>query len=232
MNGIISRLIIEKGERVVGTSMMPGTEMLRIADFSKMEVLVEVNENDIVRISEQDTAIIELDAYMEKKFKGIVTEIANSAKTTGTVTDQVTNFEVKVLLLKESYKDLTENGNIPFRPGMSASADIQTEQKINVLSLPIQSVTTRKDTINISDTATIKPENIEPSEVVFIYEKDKVKQTEVTTGIQDNNYIEIAEGLKEDDEVVTAPYNIIAKKLKDGTSVNKVTLKDLYKKEK
>lgn len=232
MSGIISRLIIEKGERVVGTSMMSGTEMLRIADFSKMEVLVEVNENDIVRLNENDTAIIELDAYMDKKFKGIVTEIANSAKITGIVTDQVTNFEVKILLLKESYKHLTEKGSIPFRPGMSASADIQTELKVDVLSLPIQSVTTRLDTSDISDTTGIKPESKDPDEVVFIYEGNKVKQIEVITGIQDNNFIEIAEGLKENDEVVVAPYNIIAKKLKDGTIVNKVNQKDLYKKKK
>ena len=198
MSGIISRLIIEKGERVVGTSMMAGTEMLRIADFSKMEVLVEVNENDIVRLNENDTAIIELDAYMDKKFKGIV----------------------------------TEKGSIPFRPGMSASADIQTELKVDVLSLPIQSVTTRLDTSDISDTTGIKPESKDPDEVVFIYEGNKVKQIEVITGIQDNNFIEIAEGLKENDEVVVAPYNIIAKKLKDGTIVNKVNQKDLYKKKK
>ncbi len=232
MNGIVSRLNIEKGERVVGTSMMTGTEILRIADFNKMEVLVEVNENDIVRINELDTAIIELDAYMGKKFKGLVTEIANSAQITGLATDQVTNFEVKILLLKESYKDLDEKGNVPFRPGMSASADIRTEQKIDVLSLPIQSITTRKDTTEIADTSAVSPENEEPREVVFIFEKDKVIQTNVTTGIQDNNYIEIVEGLKENDEVVTEPYNIIAKKLKDGTLVNKVSKEQLYKKKK
>ncbi len=232
MSGIISRLNVEKGERVVGTSMMTGTEMLRIADFSKMEVLVEVNENDIVRINELDTAIIELDAYMEKKFKGIVTEIANSAKTTGLATDQVTNFEVKIHLLKESYEDLTGKGNIPFRPGMSASADIRTEQKINVLSLPIQSVTTRQDTTDVTDTTEINPENTNPREIVFIYDKDKVTEAVVTTGIQDNNYIEIVEGLKENDEVVVAPYNVIAKKLKDGTLVNKVSKEQLYKKKK
>ena len=232
MSGIISRLNVEKGERVVGTSMMTGTEMLRIADFSKMEVLVEVNENDIVRINELDTAIIELDAYLEKKFKGIVTEIANSAKTSGLATDQVTNFEVKIHLLKGSYKDLAGEGNIPFRPGMSASADIRTEQKNNVLSLPIQSVTTRQDTADVTDTTGINPENNEPREIVFIYDKDKVIETIVKTGIQDNNYIEIIEGLEENDEVVVAPYNVIAKKLKDGTLVNKVSKEQLYKKKK
>jgi HlyD family secretion protein len=232
MSGIISRLNVERGERVVGTTMMTGTEMLRIADFSKMEVLVEVNENDIVRISEQDTAIIELDAYMEEKFKGIVTEIANSAKTTGLASDQVTNFEVKIHLLKESYENLTGEGNIPFRPGMSASADIRTEHKTNVLSLPIQSVTTRQDTTDITDTTDIKNKNIETREVVYVNNKNTVTETIVSTGIQDNNYIEITEGVNENDEVVVAPYNIIAKKLKDGTSVNKVSKEDLYKKKK
>jgi HlyD family secretion protein len=233
MSGTISMLNVEKGERVVGTELMTGTEMLRIADLSKMEVLVEVNENDIVRVRESDTAVIELDAYMDKKFKGIVTEIANSAKTAGMSTDQVTSFEVKILLLEDSYKDLFEKGNnIPFRPGMSASADIQTEIKFDVLSLPIQAITTRIDTINKSDTAVLENKNKEPKEVAFVYEDGKVKQVKVVTGIQDNNYIEILEGLKEDDEVVAAPYNVINKRLKDGSAVNVVDKNELYKKKK
>ncbi len=233
MDGTISMLNVEKGERVVGTELMTGTEMLRIADLNKMEVLVEVNENDIVRVSESDTAIIELDAYMDKKFRGIVTEIANSAKISGISTDQITSFEVKILLLADSYKDLIEKGNkIPFRPGMSASADIQTEKKFDVLSLPIQAVTTRTDTISKSDTAIIDNKNTEPEEVVFVYEGGQVKQTKVVTGIQDNNFIEITEGLKEDDEVVVAPFNAINKKLKDGSTVNIVDKEDLYKKKK
>ncbi len=233
MSGTISMLNIEKGERVVGTELMTGTEMLRIADLSKMEVLVEVNENDIVRVRESDTAIIELDAYMDKKFKGIVTEIANSAKIAGTSADQVTSFEVKILLLEDSYKDLIEKGNnIPFRPGMSASADIQTEIKFDVLSLPIQAITTKIDTINKNDTVALEGKNKEPEEVAFVYEGGKVKQTKVITGIQDNNFIEILEGLKENDEVVIAPYNIINKKLKDGSAVNVVDKNELYKKKK
>ncbi len=233
MDGTISMLNVEKGERVVGTELMTGTEMLRIADLNKMEVLVEVNENDIVRVSESDTAIIELDAYMDKKFRGIVTEIANSAKISGISTDQITSFEVKILLLADSYKDLIEKGNkIPFRPGMSASADIQTEKKFDVLSLPIQAVTTRTDTISKSDTAIIDNKNTEPEEVVFVYEGGQVKQAKVVTGIQDNNFIEITEGLKEDDEVVVAPFNAINKKLKDGSTVNIVDKEDLYKKKK
>jgi HlyD family secretion protein len=233
MSGTISMLNVEKGERVVGTELMTGTEMLRIADLSKMEVLVEVNENDIVRVRESDTAIIELDAYMDKKFKGIVTEIANSAKTAGMSTDQVTSFEVKILLLEDSYKDLIEKeNNIPFRPGMSASADIQTEVKLDVLSLPIQAITTRIDTVNKNDTAVLENKDKEPEEVAFVYEDGKVKQLKVVTGIQDNNFIEILEGLKEDEEVVAAPYNVINKRLKDGSAVNVVDKNELYKKKK
>ncbi len=233
MNGTISILNVEKGERVVGTELMTGTEMLRIADLSKMEVLVEVNENDIVRVHELDTALIELDAYMDKKFKGLVTEIANSAKVSGVSADQVTSFEVKILLLEDSYRELIEKGNpIPFRPGMSASADIQTEVKANILSLPIQAVTTRLDTINKTDSITPEGKNKEPEEVVYVYENGKVTQTKITTGIQDNNYIEIIEGLKEDEEVVVAPYNVINKSLKNGSAVNIVDKKELYKKKK
>ena len=233
MSGTISILNVEKGERVVGTELMTGTEMLRIADLSKMEVLVEVNENDIVRVHELDTAIIELDAYLDKKFRGFVTEIANSAKVAGVSTDQVTSFEVKILLLEESYKDLIEKGsNVPFRPGMSASADIRTEVKFNVLSLPIQAVTTRIDTLEKSDIITTDDKNKDPDEIVFVYENGKVQQAKVATGIQDNNHIEILKGIKENDEIVVAPYNTINKKLKDGSAVNVVDKKELYKKKK
>jgi len=233
MSGTISILNVEKGERVVGTELMTGTEMLRIADLSKMEVLVEVNENDIVRVHERDTAIIELDAYMDRNFKGLVTEIANSAKISGVSADQVTSFDVKILMLEDSYKELIEKGNpIPFRPGMSASADIRTEIKLDVLSLPIQAVTTRTDTISKSDSIIPNEKNKEPEEVVYVYENGKVKQTKIITGIQDNNYIEIVEGLGENDEVVVAPYNVINKKLKNESAVNIVDKKELYKKKK
>ena len=233
MKGTISILNVEKGERVVGTELMTGTEMLRIADLSKMEVLVEVNENDIVRVHELDTAIIELDAYMDRKFKGTVTEIANSAKTSGVSADQVTSFEVKILLLEDSYKELIDKGNpIPFRPGMSASADIRTEKKFNVLSLPIQAVTVKRDTINKQDSITADNMNKEPEEVVFTYENGQVTMKKISTGIQDNNYIEITEGLNENDEVVVAPYNLINKTLKNGSAVNIVDKEDLYKKKK
>ncbi len=232
MSGTISALFVEKGERVVGTELMTGTELLRIANLSKMELLVEVNENDIVRVKQNDTAIIEVDAYLDRKFKGVVTEIANSAQTTGLATDQVTNFEVKILLLKNSYNDLIEKGNKkPFRPGMSASADILTESKYDILSLPIQAVTTRLDSLNRSDSTNNK-NNLkeEPKEVVFLYENGIAKRKDIVSGIQDNNYIEIVKGLTENDEVITEPYNVVSKKLKDGSLVNKVKKENLYKK--
>ncbi|MDF1547249.1 MAG: efflux RND transporter periplasmic adaptor subunit, partial [Bacteroidales bacterium] len=153
MSGTISKLNIEVGERVLGTIQMSGTELLRIADLDKMEVQVDVNENDIVRVENNDTAIIEVDAYLGKKFKGIVTEIANSASVSGTGSDEVTNFEVKILILKDSYADLIPKDKpnyYPFRPGMSATADIQTNTKVNVLSVPIQAITTRTDSTGVA----------------------------------------------------------------------------------
>ncbi len=147
MSGTISRLAVELGERVVGTSMMAGTEMLRIADLNRMEVEVEVNENDIVRVAYHDTALIEVDAYPDTRFKGIVSEIPVSANTTGVTTDQVTNFNVKILLLPESYADkISDDNPYPLRPGMSATADIQTDRRTGIYSIPIQAVTTRMDT--------------------------------------------------------------------------------------
>jgi HlyD family secretion protein len=202
---------------------MNGTEMLRVADLDRMEVLTEVNENDIVRVKINDSAYIEVDAFPDRKFKGIVSEIANSATTTGLTTDQVTNFEVKILLLKDSYQDLTEGGKSqPFRPGMSASVDILTESKFQVLTVPLQSVTLMADSLVKADS--LNKENIgkESMEVVFVFDKGKAKTTVVTTGIQDNDYIEILSGLKSGMEVVTAPYNVITKKLKDGVSIKKV----------
>ncbi len=244
IDGTVSRLNVEKGERVVGTSMMIGTEMMVVADLDRMEVKVDVNENDIVKVSEMDTALIEVDAYLQRKFKGVVTEIANSANVTGTTTDQVTNFDVKVFLLKESYQDLLEssnNGFYPFRPGMSATVDIQTETRADVISVPIQAVTTRinkeaekrnmiKGEITNEDgeeTETVVPRN-EKQEVVFLYENGKVKKVEVKTGIQDNNNIEILEGIKVGDEIVVGPYNAINKTLKDSMQVKKVKPEELF----
>ena len=241
MDGTISRLNIEKGERVVGTEMMSGTELLRIANLNRMEVKVEVNENDIVRVNLNDTAIIEIDAYLDHKFKGIVTEIANSANITGTTTDQVTNFDVKVLILYDSYKSLIPENNLnyyPFLPGMSSTVNIQSNTKTNVLSVPIQAVTIRIDTLsteNVSDNPDIDPDSEELKKIVvfkYFESEEIVKTQEVKTGIQDNRYIEILEGLTEEDEVVVAPYSAISKKLQDGSSIIKVEKSELFEEKK
>jgi HlyD family secretion protein len=225
MSGTVSMLIVELGERALGTSMMLGTELMRIADLSRMEAQVEVNENDIVRVKLGDTAIISVDAYIDQKFKGLVTEIANSAKTSGVSADQVTNFDVKILLLPESYKILGDN---PFRPGMSATVDIRTETKTGILSVPIQSVTTRTDTTKLA--ATVSDEDIRT--IVFASDGTYAFAKDVKTGIQDNNYIEILSGLNEGDKVVSAPFSAISKKLSDSTLVEIVTKEDLFKEEK
>ncbi len=241
MPGTITALNVEKGEKVLGTNLMTGTEMMRVADLSRMEVKVEVNENDIVRVKYGDTCIIEVDAYMGDQFRGVVTEIANSATSSALAsTDQVTNFEVKVLILKDSYKKLIEKGNIaPFRPGMSATVDIQTEHKNNVLTIPIQAVTTRTDSVLVAeigkDTAQIKWDRGKAGdiiEVAFVV-KDKALQIRpVTTGIQDKSYIEILSGIQPNDEVVVAPFSAIAKKLKHGSKIEVVPASDLFKEEK
>jgi len=249
VGGTISKLNVEKGERVAGASQFSsGTEILRIANLQTMEVKVSVNENDIVRVSQNDTALVEVDAYQNRKFKGIVTEISTSANTTGVSADQVTNFEVKIRILPESYKDLipADKPNIsPFRPGMSATVDIQTESVVNVLTVPIQSVTTRVDSAKVKEAqmaAKDKGESKEQSEeqkdekkvntgmqeYVFLYENGKVRMVKIKTGIQDNTYIQVVAGVKEKDEVVSAPYSAISKKMKDGDEVNKVDKKDLY----
>ena len=235
MPGIVTRLNVEKGERVVGTSMMAGTELLRIADLSKMEALVEVNENDIIRVKKGDTAVVEVDAYLGDKFKGVVTEIANSASSTGVSVDQVTSFDVKILLLRESYEHLiTETNPEPFRPGMSASVDIQTKRKEHVFSVPIQAVTTRKDTTGYGegDKAILPSDQEESKEVVFVVQKPLALMREVETGIQDDNFIEIISGIAPDDQVVVAPYSAIAKKLQDSSHVEIVPRKELFSKKK
>lgn len=239
MTGTVSMLLVEKGEKVIGAQMMTGTEMMRISDLNRMEVMVEVNENDIVRVNMHDTAQIEVDAFLGEKFKGIVTEIANSAKTTGLTTDQVTNFEVKVLLLRDSYQSLYDQGyKNPFRPGMSATVDIQTESLTDILSVPIQAVTTRADSV-LADTAGAKitasankTDEDELVEVVFLARDGRAEARRVKTGIQDNNYIQILEGLEENEEIITAPYNAVSKKLKPGTLVEVVKEEDLYKEKK
>ncbi|MBE9510275.1 MAG: efflux RND transporter periplasmic adaptor subunit [Bacteroidetes bacterium] len=228
MAGTISTLLIEKGERVVGTEMMSGTELMRIADLSRMEVIVEVNENDIIRVLTGDTAIVEVDAYMDQDFKGLVTEIANSATTTGMATDQVTSFNVKVLLLHESYQNLLDETPNPFRPGMSATVDIQTETKYDILTIPIQAVTTRLDTIGQEQNDLVVADK-DPDVVVFKVIDDYVMSQIVETGIQDNNYIEILSGLSLEDDVVIAPYNAISRKLADSSIIEIVTKKELFK---
>jgi HlyD family secretion protein len=251
-SGTISKLNVEKGERVVGTSQFAGTEMMRIADLKEMEVNVSVNENDIVRVKIGDTAAIEVDAYLNRKFKGIVTEISNSASSTATTTsiDQVTNFDVKIRILRSSYSDLVtvnDTSSSPFRPGMSATVDIQTKTVVNVLAVPIQAVTAREDTTkkevakkkesassgddyeNVTKKEAATKES-ELEEFVFIYKDGVVKKQKVVTGVQDNTYIEIVSGLNLKDEVVVAPFKAISKTLKDGDKVKKVDKKDLFTK--
>ena len=250
MDGTVSRKNVEKGERVVGTNMYAGTELLVIANLHLMEVKVDVNENDIVRVNLNDTALVEVDAYLGRKFKGVVTEIANSANVVGGSTDQVTNFNVKILLLDSSYKDLADSikgKKYPFRPGMSATVDIQTETRKNVISVPIQTVTTRSLKNKTGEEAkkpeAEKPEgetqavttqepkskNAEKAEVVFVYKDGKVFKRPVKTGIQDSENIEILDGLKAGDEIVVAPFNAINKLLNDSTKVKKVDEKELFK---
>lgn len=253
MSGVVSLLNVKAGERVVGNSMMAGTEMMRIADMSVIEVQVDVGENDIPKVKLGDSALVEVDAYNNRKFKGVVTQIASSNTTASqssstTSSNDVTNYKVHIRLLRDSYKDLFDPAHPkswPFRPGMNASADIQTRTKTNVLSAAINAVTTReKGTDNVVGGNDNKDQNKDNNnnnsqnddskaqsstdldEVVFILQPDgKVKKAVVKTGIQDINNIEITEGLKAGDEVVVAPYNVISKTLKDGTKV-KVVPKD------
>lgn len=219
VTGTVSKLLVEKGERVVGTQQMAGTEMLRIADLSRMEVRVNVNENDIVRISLGDTTIIDVDSYAAsgKKFKGLVTSIANSANTKASP-DAVTEFEVKIRILNESYASLiTEKNKFPFRPGMTASVDIITQKKDNVLSVPLAAVTTREDQTNTASDGTSKNK-----ELVFVVEDGRAKMVEIKTGISDFDNIEVLEGLEEGREVISGPYFVVSKQLKDNDKV-KVT---------
>lgn len=222
VGGIVSKLSVEQGERVVGTSQMAGTEMLRIADLSQMEVRVDVNENDIIRIAMGDTAIIDVDAYsyMEKTFEGVVTAIANSAKDK-TSQESVTEFEVRIRLMNDSYEDLiSKESKYPFRPGMTASVEIITERKENVLSVPLSAVTTRQiqsDTVQATSSSLLNEENL--SEVVFTFEEGAVRQTKVKTGISDFDFIEIIEGLAAGEEVVAGPFIAVSKELNNGSKV-------------
>ncbi len=250
VDGTVSKLNNRKGERVVGTAQMAGTEILRIADLTKMEVQVDVNENDIVRVHLNDTAEITVDAFGERKFKGIVTEIGNSANSAGMTADQVTNFPVKILILAESYADLQKGlkeNESPFRPGMTASVDIKTKTMSNVIALPIGAVTTStgKDDAPSDDeggeegegpppeskTQDANAENADEKieEVVYLFADGKAKKVVVVTGIQDNNYIEIVKGVADGAEVIAGPYRVVSKQLKDGAVVEKKTKEEINK---
>lgn len=258
VDATISKLNVEKGERVVGTSQFAGTEIMTLANLKEMEVRVDVNENDIVRVNVGDTSTVEVDAYLGKKFQGIVTEVANSANTLGVSVDQVTNFTVKIRILRESYEDIIDPerpNKAVFNPGMSATVDIMTKRANDVMSVPIQAVTTRDTSGNSStkgkkasedqleDEGSVRvveskneDKNSEMadkmSECVFIVSDGKVKLQAVQIGIQDNNFIEIKSGLKLGDEVVTGPYNAISKILKDGDKVEVVKKDELFSKDK
>jgi HlyD family secretion protein len=226
MTGTVSMLLVELGERVAGTNLMAGTELMRVADLSRMEAQVQVNENDIPRVKLGDTALIEVDAYLDQKFKGVVTEIANSAKTTGVSADQVTNFDVKILVLPQSYQKLVDAGDKnPFRPGMSATVDIRTQSKVDILTVPIQSVTTRSDTTKTTGT----PSQKDIRTLVFITDGKYALAKDVKTGIQDNSYIEILSGLSPNDRVISAPFSAISKKLSDSTVIEVVKKEELFK---
>ena len=254
MEGVVSLLNVKKGERVVGSSMMAGTEMMRIADLRKIEVRVDVGENDIPKIHLGDSATVEVDAYNTRKFKGIVTQIASSnngaASLQSSTSTDVTNYKVYIRLLPESYQDLmdpTKPKSFPFRPGMSASADIQTKTHENRLAVPINAVTTRdkndstsekssaseknKDVVNANEKTNAEADDLE--EVVFILQKDgTVKKVKVRTDIQDINYIEILSGLTEGNEVITGPYDVVSKTLKSKDKVKVVAKSELFDKKK
>jgi len=243
-DGTVSKLNVERGERVQGASQFSaGTELMRIANLNNMEVSVEVSENDIVRVHLGDTTLIEVDAYLNREFKGLVTEIATSANTQGTSADQVTNFDVKIRILGSSYQDLIPKNNpsySPFRPGMSASVDIQTNTERNVLTVPIAAVTTRADTTGRLQSAKEKRDEKkneaegkstskkEIKEYVFLYVDGKAEMRAVKTGIQDNSIIQILEGVEEGQEVITGPYTAVSKTLKNHDAVEKTEKKDLF----
>jgi HlyD family secretion protein len=245
VDGVISSLSVESGERVVGTASMAGTEIMRISNLNSMEVSVDVNESDINRVSLNDDADIEIDAFLGRKFKGTVTEIASSASIVGTSADQVTNFVVKVRINPESYAALTKKDAAnpsPFRPGLSATVDIHTN-RVTTLAVPIQSVTTREDkgpangaatpngpqTTASTNNSKVKEKKNEPAkEYVFVYSNGKVRQALVKTGIQDDTYIGILSGLKAGEEVVSRPFTAIAVTLKDSMKVEKVDKEKLF----
>ncbi|MFD2515732.1 efflux RND transporter periplasmic adaptor subunit [Pontibacter locisalis] len=239
VSGIVSKLNVERGERVVGTSQMAGTEIMRIANLNNMEVRVNVNENDIIRVALGDSVIVEVDSYASKdeKFKGVVTSIANTAKDATTL-EAVTEFEVRIRLINDSYSHLAEKNSRPFRPGMTASVDIITEKKSGVLSVPLSAVTTRStDMPDMNEPSEEEEEEqqtgedqkpkapVQVEEVVFLYDSgsNTVETVKVKTGISDFENIEIISGLKAGQKVVSGPFRAVSKTLKDGA---KVAVKD------
>lgn len=257
MDGVISSLKIKKGERVAGNSFTLGTEMMTVADMNVLEIRVDVGENDIVKVNYGDSADIQVDAYNNRKFKGIVTQIASSTTSTSlgsSSTNDVINYQVRIRLDKDSYKDLLDPKNpkkIPFRPGMNANAEIKTKRHDNVLAIPIMAVNARvkgsdksmadkkkedeekkkgdDNNVATNDEQAMAGSDLE--EVVFLLQKDgTVKKAVVKTGIQDINYIEILGGLTDGDEVVTGPYTTISEKLKDGMKVQVVPKDKLFQK--
>ncbi|MCU0321625.1 MAG: efflux RND transporter periplasmic adaptor subunit [Chitinophagaceae bacterium] len=251
MNGVVSLLAVKKGERVVGTAQMAGTEMMRIADMSSFEVRVDVGENDITKVKIGDTALVEVDAYNNRKFKGVVYKIANPQLNSATgvaSSNEVTNYKVHIRLMPESYKDLISSKNrFPFRPGMTASADIQTKTKRDVVAVALNAVTTRdsKKESNSSEKSEGEKNDKAPAEtsdksssddieeVVFVLQADAtVKKVKVKTDIQDLNHIEILSGLKVGDEVIVGPYNVVSKTLKEGDKVKVVKKDKLFEQKK
>ena len=245
VDGTISKLNIEQGERVVGTLQMAGTEMMRIANLGEMEVEVDVSENDIVRVKTGDTSIVEVDAYPDKSFTGVVTEIANTAASTLPGSEQVTNFIVKIRILRSSYEGMLPEGEVhksPFKPGMSATVEIQTNRVTNALSVPIQAVTARdtsqkvvkegEENQNSREEETTTPKvKEEIKEYVFVVKDGTAYLTGVKTGLQDRTYIQITEGLNPGDKIVIAPYSAISRSLKHKDKVEIVDKEKLFTKE-
>ncbi|MCL4549917.1 MAG: efflux RND transporter periplasmic adaptor subunit [Bacteroidetes bacterium] len=221
MDGVVTKLDVDLAQRVLGSNFSPGTEMLTVSDLRQIEATVDVDENDVVLISKGDSARIHIDAFRDRTFKGVVTQIGNSAITKGAGTqDQVVNFEVKILLI---------NPDNNIRPGMSCDGDILTETKQNVWAVPIQSVTARIDKSKMvaaeqsgegvqQNNKTVKSNK--PKEVVFVVDNGKAKMMEVKTGISDDTYIEVESGLKGGEEVVSGPYRAISKDLEDGSKIS------------
>ncbi len=246
MDGVVSLLNVKEGEKVVGNSMMAGTEMLRVADMQQIELRVDVSENDIPKVKLGDSASVEVDAYSARKFRGIVTQISSSNNGASTqnslanTSNDVTNYKVYIRILPESYMDLMGKGRFPFRPGMSASADIQTKTHTNVISVPINAVTTRlsgdstgterkKDENSMTNTPAVDDNDIDV--VAFVLQKDgSIKKVHVETDIQDINNIEVTKGLKEGDEVITGPYEVVSRTLSEKSKVRVVDKKELFDK--